>query len=186
MRRLVIPVLLVILLPTLAVAADGFPKTFKGKVVGVTDGDTITVLVGKTPHKIRMAGIDAPETKQAFGTKSKEHLSDSVAGRFVVVDYNKRDRYERILGKVLLSDQDMNLEQIKAGLAWHYKKYQNEQTTADRVKYSDAEREARMGRHGLWHDAKPVPPWQYCQARRQQMKDMEPFMNKSESRSSPY
>jgi endonuclease YncB( thermonuclease family) len=104
----------------------------------------------------------------------------------VVVEYDKRDRYERILGKVLLSDQDMNLEQIKAGLAWHYKKYQNEQTTADRVKYSDAERAARMEKRGLWHDANPVPPWEYRQAKRQQMKDMEPFIHKSESRSSPY
>ena len=80
----------------------------------------------------RLQGIDAPERKQAFGTKSKEHLSDSVAGKFVVVEYEKRDRYERIVGKVLLSDEDMNLEQINAGLAWHYKKYQGEQTPNDR------------------------------------------------------
>jgi endonuclease YncB( thermonuclease family) len=83
--------------------------TLTGRVVRVTDGDTIVVLdSANTQHKIRLQGIDAPERKQAFGTKSKEHLSDSVAGRFVVVDYNKRDRYERILGKVLLSNQDMN------------------------------------------------------------------------------
>ena len=162
-------------------------ETLAGRVVRVTDGDTIVVLdSGNVQHKIRLTGIDAPERGQAYGTKSKEYLSESVAGKFVVVEYDKRDRYKRILGKVLLSDQDMNLEQIKAGLAWHYKKYQNEQTTADRVKYSDAEREARMEKHGLWHDANPVPPWEYRQAKRQQMKDMEPFMNKSESRSSPY
>ena len=161
--------------------------TLTGRVVRVTDGDTIVVLgPGNAQHKVRLQGIDAPERGQAYGTKSKEHLSDSVAGKFVVVEYSKRDRYERILGKVLLGGEDMNLEQIEAGLAWHYKKYQNEQTTADRVKYSDAEREARMERHGLWHDANPVPPWEYRQAKRQQMKDMEPFMNKSESRSSPY
>jgi endonuclease YncB( thermonuclease family) len=97
--------------------------TLTGRVVRVTDGDTIVVLDSSdTQHKIRLTGIDAPERKQAFGTKSKEHLSDSVAGRFVVVDYDKRDRYERILGKVLLNGEDMNLEQVRAGLAWHYKK----------------------------------------------------------------
>lgn len=84
----------------------------------VTDGDTIVVLdSANAQHKIRLQGIDAPERKQAFGTKSKEHLSDSVAGKFVVVDYSKRDRYQRILGKVLLSGEDINLEQIKAGPA---------------------------------------------------------------------
>ena len=107
--------------------------TLTGRVVRVTDGDTIVILdSANTQHKIRLTGIDAPERKQAFGTKSKEHLSDSVAGKFVVVEYAKRDLYQRILGKVLLSDQDMNLEQIKAGLAWHYKKYQKEQPPPDR------------------------------------------------------
>ena len=92
-------------------------------------------------------------------TKSKEHLSDSVAGKFVVVEYEKRDFYKRILGKVLLSNQDMNLEQIKVGLAWHYKKYQDEQTTTDRMKYSKAGLDARHNKRGLWteHDPSPSP-----------------------------
>lgn len=91
--------------------------TLTGRVVRVTDGDTIVILdSADAQHKIRLQGIDAPERKQAFGTKSKEHLSDAVAGKFVVVDYNKRDRYERILGKVLLNDRDMNLEQVIARL----------------------------------------------------------------------
>ena len=97
--------------------------TLSGRVVRVTDGDTIVILdSNNTQHKIRLTGIDAPERKQAFGTKSKEHLSYSVAGKFVIVEYSKRDRYQRILGKVLLDDDDMNLDQIQAGLAWHYKK----------------------------------------------------------------
>ena len=87
---------------------------------------------------------------------------------------------------MLLDDEDMNLEQINAGLAWHYKKYQNEQITADRMKYSDAEREARMRRQGLWHDAKPVPPWDFWKAGRKQKKAMGPFVNKSETRDMPY
>ena len=141
--------------------------TLTGRVVRVTDGDTIVILDStNAQHKIRLTGIDAPERKQAFGTKSKEYLSDSVAGKFVVVEYNKRDRYERILGKVLLSNQDMNLEQIRAGFAWHYKKYQKDQIPADRGLYSEAEIEAKEARRGLWHDPEPAPPWEYRKLKR--------------------
>ena len=156
--------LLVVLLITHCLIQAG---TLTGRVVRVTDGDTIVVLdAGNAQHKVRLTGIHAPERGQAYGTKSKDHLSDSVAGKFVVVEYDKRDRYERILGKVLLSDQDMNLEQIRAGLAWHYKKYQNEQTPADRELYAQAEIEAREVRRGLWYDAEPVPPWEYREIKR--------------------
>ena len=136
--------------------------TLTGRVVRVTDGDTIVILDStNTQHKIRLTGIDAPERKQAFGTKSKEHLSDQVAGKFVIVKYDKRDRYQRILGKVLLDDEDMNLEQVKAGLAWHYKKYQKEQPLTDREAYSEAEIEARAAKRGLWYDPEPISPWEY-------------------------
>jgi len=76
----------------------------------------------------------------------------------VVVDYKKRDRYDRILGKVLLSGDDVNLEQVRAGLARHYKKYQNEQTPSDRDLYSEAEDEAIVAGRGLWRDREPIPP----------------------------
>ena len=142
-------------------------ETLTGRVVRVTDGDTIVVLdTNSAQHKIRLQGIDAPERKQAYGTKSKEHLSDSVAGKFVVIEYEKRDYYKRILGVVLLSGQDINLEQVKAGLAWHYKKYQKEQAATDRVKYSDAELDAKEHGRGLWADRDPVPPWEYRKAQR--------------------
>ena len=148
-------------------ASASIADTLTGRVVRVTDGDTIVVLdTNNAQHKIRLQGIDAPERKQAYGTKSKEHLSDSVAGKFVVVEYEKRDRYERILGKVLLSNQDMNLEQVKAGLAWHYKKYQDEQTLNDRELYSEIEIEAREAKRGLWADRNPVSPWEYRKAKR--------------------
>ena len=158
------PAVALLLLLAHSVALAG---TLTGHVVRVTDGDTIVVLdASNAQYKIRLTGIDAPEKKQAFGSKSKEHLSESVAGKFVVVEYEKRDYYKRILGKVLLSGEDMNLEQLRAGLAWHYKKYQKEQTAADRVKYSDTEIEARAAKRGLWQDAEPVPPWDYRRARR--------------------
>jgi endonuclease YncB( thermonuclease family) len=131
-------------------------ETLSGRVVRVTDGDTIVVLdFSNVQHKIRLTGIDAPERRQAYGTKSKEHLSDLVAGKTVVVDYSKYDRYQRILGKVLVNGEDVNLEQVEAGMAWHYKKYQGEQSSSNRVKYSDAELEARRHKLGLWNDPSP-------------------------------
>ena len=161
-------------------------ETLTGRVVRVTDGDTIVVLdASKVQHKIRLTGIDAPERGQAFGTKSKEHLSDLVAGKSVVVDYSKYDRYQRILGKVLVNGEDVNLEQVEAGMAWHYKKYQGEQSPSDRVKYSDAELEARRHKLGLWHDPNPIPPWEYRQAKRKHMNDLEPFVGKSRVGAAP-
>ena len=154
--------------------------TLSGRVVRVTDGDTIVVLdADKVQHKIRLQGIDAPERRQAFGTKSKEHLSDLVAGKTVEVDYSKYDRYGRVLDIVLVNGEDANLEQVEAGMAWHYKKYQREQSASDRIKYSDAELEARRQKIGLWHDANPMPPWDYRQAERDRRKSMEPFVRKS-------
>jgi endonuclease YncB( thermonuclease family) len=97
----------------------------------------------------------------------------------VVIDYSKYDRYQRILGKVLLNGTDVNLEQIEAGMAWHYKKYQGEQSSSDRIKYSDAELEARRHKLGLWHNPHPIPPWEFRQAKREHMKDLEPFVGKS-------
>ena len=102
-----------------------YAETLTGRVVRITDGDTIVVLdADKVQHKIRLQGIDAPERRQAFGTKSKEHLSDLVAGKTVEVDYSKYDRYQRVLCKVIVNGEDATLEQVEAGMAWHYKKYQ--------------------------------------------------------------
>ena len=94
------------------------------KVVKVTDGDTVHVLdQTNTRHKIRLGGIDAPKKKQAFGKKSTQNLASLIAGQNVEVEYDKRDRYGRIVGKLIKDGQDINLLQIKAGFAWHYKYY---------------------------------------------------------------
>lgn len=133
-----------------------------GQVVGVTDGDTITVLDDqRTQHKIRLAGIDAPEKAQAFGQRSKEALSALVFGRRVTVETGKQDRYRRTVGKVIIDGRDANLAQVVAGMAWHYKKYEGEQSPSDRLLYADAEREAREVRRGLWLDAEPTAPWDW-------------------------
>lgn len=150
-------ILLICLLP-LSVSAG----TITGNVVRVTDGDTVVVLdANKVQYKIRLMGIDAPERKQAFGKNSKDNLSDLVAGKYVVVEYEKRDRYKRILGKIMLSGKDINLEQVSDGMAWHYKQYMNEQSRSDQQKYSEAEIEARNAKRGLWYDSNPIPPWEY-------------------------
>ena len=136
--------------------------TLTGSVVRITDGDMLVVLdSNKIQHKIRLAGIDAPEEKQAYGKKSKDNLSTLVAGRYVVVEYEERDRYKRILGKIMLSGKDMNLEQVASGMAWHYKEYQGDQSRADQLMYSEAEVDARNAKRGLWYDPDPIPPWEY-------------------------
>lgn len=134
----------------------------QGRVVGVADGDTITVLdASNTQFKIRLAGIDAPEKKQAFGQVSKKSLSDLVYDKTVQVDWSKRDRYERLVGKVVVNGIDANLEQVKRGLAWHYTKYQKEQSSEDRTNYLHAQDEAMAARLGLWVESNPTAPWDW-------------------------
>lgn len=138
-----------------------------GRVIGVSDGDTLTVLDStRSQHKVRLAGIDAPEKKQPFGNRSRQHLADLVFQKQVLVEWSKRDRYGRIVGKVLVAGQDVSLKQITAGLAWHYKAYQHEQTSEDRALYADSEDAARAKRIGLWQDSAPVAPWNFRSSRR--------------------
>jgi endonuclease YncB( thermonuclease family) len=111
-------------------------------------------------------GIDCPEKAQPFGQNAKQSLSDLVFGRSVNVEWQKLDRYERIVGKVLVSGQDANLEQVRRGLAWHYKKYEREQEPLDRATYSQAEIEARMSNRGLWSDPTPIPPWDWRKSKK--------------------
>jgi endonuclease YncB( thermonuclease family) len=109
-------------------------------------------------HRIRLEGIDAPESHQAFGAQSKQSLLEMVFGKDVTVVYQKTDQYGRLVGKILLDGKDINLEQVKAGLAWHYKEYQREQAPEDRELYARAEDEAHTGRRGLWQDPDPIEP----------------------------
>ncbi len=149
-------------------SAQVHAEILHGRVVGVADGDTVTVLnASRQQHKIRLMGIDAPEKKMPYGNKSKQSLSDLVFDRQVQVEYNKKDRYGRTLGKLIVNGVDANLAQIKAGMAWHYKQYQREQSVADRSAYAQAEEEARTSMRGLWKDTDPMPPWNW---RKQQKK----------------
>lgn len=140
--------------------------TLTGRVVKVSDGDTITVLEGTTQHKIRLMGIDAPERAQPFGNRSKQALANNIAGKTVEVEYNKKDRYQRIIGKVTYMGYDINLRQIELGMAWHYKQYEREQDVEDRSKYAQAEYLAQRDKVGLWSQGQAIAPWEWRRAKR--------------------
>src|SRR6266550_3920579 len=137
-------------------------QTLTGRVVAIADGDTVTMLdSANTQHRIRLAGIDAPESHQAFGEQSRLNLSEMIFGKDVSVSYQKVDQYGRLVGKIILEGKDINLEQVKAGMAWHYKFYEDEQTPEDRDLYDRTEAEARAARRGLWQDPNPTEPYQF-------------------------
>ncbi len=140
---------------------DGL-DTPTGKVVKITDGDTVYVLdANYQHHKIRLAGIDAPERKQAYGLASRKHLASIVAGKQVTIEYNKRDRYGRIVGKVLLDGIDVCLEQVKAGFAWHYKEVSTRTKSGRPETLCRCRNQAREERLGLWRENNPNPPWAF-------------------------
>ena len=136
-------------------------EEFYGRVVGVADGDTITVLVGVEPRRVRLAGVDAPEKGQPFGQRAKQALSRLVFGRTVRVVVHGQDRYGRTLGEVRLPDGgSLNELLVEEGWAWHYTRYSKDQRLAER------EATARRSRRGLWVDSRAMPPWEFRMANR--------------------
>ena len=158
MRSLLSSLLIAALLASPAAAAGW---RIEGSVVGITDGATLTVLDGaNAQHKVRVAGIDAPEKSQPFGAASKASLSHLAFNRHVQAYCRKRHR-ERDVCNVYEGSRDVGLEQVRAGMAWHATPYQHEQTPEEREQYARAERAARADRRGLWIDPNPVPPWEW-------------------------
>ena len=146
----------------LLAAPIAFADTLTGKVVKVTDGDSITVLDNTNiQHRIRLQGIDAPEKGQPYGNASRKHLASLVAGKTVTVKWDKRDRYGRIVRFVIVGGQDVNLAQVKAGMAWFYRYYQKELSRENRKLYAKAEDQVRSERLGLWRENNPNPPWEH-------------------------
>ena len=142
-------------------------SVLEGKVVGIQDGDTLTLLdAGERSFRIRLLGIDAPEKNQAFGKVAKQVLSDRVFGRQVQVMTRGVDRYGRTLGKVLFQGQDVNLEMLEEGLVWFYEHYAGTQFPGDAARYAAAQAAARKARKGLWAYPDPVEPWAWRKARR--------------------
>lgn len=146
-----LPVTLVLALSTTLLATEH--ARFTTRVIGVTDGDTITVLRGESPVKIRLQGIDCPERAQAFGVAAKRFTSELLFGRIVTVNQSDVDRYGRVVANVTVDGQDVGLAIVRAGYAWHFLSYSHDPILAA------AEKEARAARRGLWHDEHPVPPW---------------------------
>ena len=156
MKKALSILLLAISLLTLSAAE------IRGKVVAITDGDTIKVLddLDKGVLKIRLNKIDAPEKKQAFGQKSKQYLSNLVFGKQVIIRFKEIDRYGRILGLIYINGVEVNLQMVKAGMAWHYAYY--DKTPA----YIEAEKKARASKVGLWIDPEPISPYEFRKSRK--------------------
>jgi endonuclease YncB( thermonuclease family) len=156
---------IILLLLAFPLASLAMPIT--GTVVGVSDGDTLTLLdASSKQHKIRLSGIDAPESGQAFGSNSKKALSDCAFGKQAVVETDKIDRYGRSIGRVVVAGVDCNLRQAQLGLAWHYVKYASERPAAESRSYAQTEQRARAEKIGLWSDSKALPPWEWRQGAR--------------------
>ena len=145
--------------------------TIAGRVSDISDGATLTVTdKAGVRHKIRLAAIDAPESRQPYGKESKQHLSALVSGKEVTVEWRKQDRYGRIVGKLILQTPpcttcpktlDAGLAQLEAGLAWWDRETRRQQSLSDQGYYEYAEFDAKNRRIGLWQDAAPMPPWEW-------------------------
>lgn len=160
--------LLLLLLQFAFAGSPALAETLTGTVVRIADGDTLTILDrDHRQHRIRLAGIDAPERKQAFYEVSKQNLAKLAFGRVARIEWRKHDRYSRIVGNVWVGGEDLGLLQVRAGLAWWYRDYAREQSPADRKLYEAAELGARQQRLGLWRDAVPVEPklWRHPRMR---------------------
>ena len=150
------PVRLLILF--LLVFADPLSAAIQtGLCIGVSDGDTLTLLTrGKEQIKVRLQGIDAPERRQDFGQRARQKLSSLLYGKQLTVYVSSHDRYGRCVGKVYAGTLNASEEMVRCGLAWHYVRYApNDDSLAA------AEREARERRLGLWAQPQPIPPWQW-------------------------
>jgi endonuclease YncB( thermonuclease family) len=153
-RRLQTPV--AVSLAALILGATLTPvTTLTAKVIHVDDGDSIAVLVDQKRIEVRLEGIDCPERGQAFGDQARQFTRELILGKYVRVEERGKDRYGRTLGRVEVGSTDVNLELVKAGLAWFFRRYSNDQALAT------AEREASAAHRGLWADSHPIPPWDW-------------------------
>jgi endonuclease YncB( thermonuclease family) len=131
-----------------------------GEVIEVEDGDTIVVVDdADREYVVQLQVIDAPQLNRPFSVKSWKNLADMVLEKTVEVQWAHLDKFDRLVGKVIVDGRDVGLEQVKAGLAWHSKPFQDWQSPEDRALYAQAENEARNGKVGLWKDATIKPPW---------------------------
>lgn len=140
--------------------ANYLPNRYAGKVVSVTDGDTIDVALAPNGlvQSVRLYGIDAPEHDQAFGSQSTKHLTEILSGKAVTLYCENERSYGRLICKVIADGEDVDIEQVKAGMAWDYRQYEDEQNPSDRATYSAAECAAMKAKIGLWSQPNPIQP----------------------------
>lgn len=137
-------------------------KDFQGKITAIKDGDTFKVLYDGSEKTIRLAHIDCPEKKQPFGTRAKWFASQLCFGKIVIVKTEgKTDRYNRIIGEIILQDgTNVNKELVKNGFAWHFKKY------SKNMEYANLEISAKEKKIGLWQEENPIAPWEWRKLRK--------------------
>lgn len=157
MKRILIIFWAVLLGVTVASA-----QKFAVRVVGISDGDTFTVInQDKLQLKIRIFGIDAPEKGQDFGNKAKQALSDFIMGKVIQIDVQSKDSWGRLISYVYTPEgRDVSLLMLQEGMAWHFVKYD------DTEKYARAEAKARTKKKGLWSQPNPIAPWDYRSGKR--------------------
>lgn len=150
--------LLAVLLATLASLPAIAGETLTGRIVGVTDGDTITVLInGRDEVKVRLHGVDCPERGQAFGNRAKQFTSELCFGQTVTVKASATDRFGRTIGEVVTANgTNVNVALVESGLAWWYEKY-----APGDARLRDAQEKAKAAKRGLWVEPGPTPPWEY-------------------------
>lgn len=145
-----------------AVSATAHAEVISGRVVAISDGNTLMLLdVTNRRHKIRLAGIDAPELTQDFGQKARTNLSALAFNQQAEADCREFDRHQRELCIVTVNGKDIGLEQVRNGMAWLYPKYAVDQTPQGRADYEQAEFRAKIHRFGLWNSKNPTPPWDW-------------------------
>jgi micrococcal nuclease len=158
-------------------SSPALAESWRGKVVGVADGDTVRVMRSGRSVKVRLWGIDCPERAQPFGKRAKQFTSRAIFGRNVTVTPVTRDRYGRVIGKISWlvrappskrpstaperERRQLSHQLLRAGLAWWYRRY-----AADAEGLAQLERRARSLRRGLWADPEPTPPWRWRRKRR--------------------
>lgn len=141
----------------------------KGTVQKVIDGDTIIILdedqeliktnnnnvkiILKGKYKVRLADIDAPETKQQFGLESKKYLEDLCLGKKVIIKFHQIDMYGRIVGTIIYKNESLNEQMVKDGFAWWFKDY------SKKIWFYDLEQEAKSNKRGIWKEENNIPPW---------------------------
>jgi micrococcal nuclease len=149
------PLARAVVLSAALLAPDTYDQTFTGRVLAVHDGDTLTVQAGASAVRIRLVGIDCPEQGQAWGADARQYTSSLVLNKTVTVTGTVKDRFDRLLARVVVDGTDVNLAIVKAGMAWQYDARGRDRAIAD------AERDARLAARGLWSERHPEPPWRW-------------------------